>query len=106
MPVAAVSVTSAAAPEGYLARRTEAGAISCQASLRFLDVGYGVVAQSERIMGAGLAGCLGRGRADRRGHRDAQQPERNGCREPDKISLNTLHLHNPRCHPHPLTATR
>jgi hypothetical protein len=94
MPVAAVSVRSAA-PEGRLARRTEAGAIFCQASLRSPDIGHGVAAESERIVGAGLAGGLGRGWADRCGHRGAQQAERNGCREPDKISLNILHLHNP-----------
>jgi hypothetical protein len=69
------------------------------------DVGYGVAAESERIVGAGLARGLGRGRADRRGHRGAQQAERNGCREPDKISLNILHLHNP-CHPQLRTVTR
>jgi hypothetical protein len=102
--VAAVSVRSAAGPEGGLARRTEAGAISCEAGLRFPDVGYGVAAESERIMSAGLAGGLSRGRADRRGHRGAQQAERNDCREPHKISSNILHPYNPHVILTPLTA--
>jgi hypothetical protein len=90
---------TAAAPEGSPAQRTEAGLIPGKTRLRFPDVRHGVAAQPESVVGAGFAGRLGRGRADRQSAGGGQQAERNDGREPDKYTLNMLHLRNPRVMP-------
>jgi hypothetical protein len=85
--------------------------VAGEAGLRFRDVGHGLAAESESIVGAGFAGGLGGGWPDRRRHCGGEGAEGHGGREPDKISLNILHLHNPlvmprSCRTRPLTVTR
>jgi hypothetical protein len=78
--VMTVTVTAAAGREGRPALWTETRLVAGETRLRFLDVGNGIAAQPERIMGAGLAGRLSGGRGD-----DAcncEQAERNGPDQP------------------------
>ena len=57
-----------AARESYLAFRTEAAPVSCEARLGSPDIRYRVTAEPEGIMSAGIANCLGRRRGQVPGH--------------------------------------
>jgi hypothetical protein len=80
------------AGEGGLAERTEAAPVFCEACLGLRHVRDRVATEPESIVRAGLAGCLGRCRANIRGHRAGQQSEHRDCRESNTSGFNISHL--------------
>jgi hypothetical protein len=95
--------------EGRFAERAEAVAIAGKASLRSLNVGYGVTAEPEGVVRAGLPDCVGHSRAEMSGHRGGQQCEGNyrheTDRETDRTCLDIVHHAQSLCHAHSVTAS-
>src|SRR5215831_12843879 len=78
--------------EGCPTKRTKTAPVFCEAPLGSRYVRDRVAAEPESVVRAGLAGGLGRCRADIRGHRTGQQSEHHDCCEPNISGLNVFHL--------------
>jgi hypothetical protein len=98
--------TGPTAREGCPAQRTEATAVPCKARLGLLDIRYGVAAEPESIVSAGVTGRLSLCRAKIPGHCAGQQSEHHNCCKPTTSGWNIFHLtqsSQPSCDPPPST---
>ena len=92
---AAMAPMRPAARHGGPAQRAEVAPVFHQAGLGARHIRNGIVAEPERIVGAGLAGRLGRRGADICRHQDGQRSEQRNRREPHASGLSIIHLTEP-----------